>query len=230
MTRLRLAPSLTRARLHVMIPPCNRGRDAPPSDDVEIATAERRLSHGSCCRNPRACHLPRRARVCFHARPARRFDFADRPRSLFRAVLLGRRGRPRADRLRLCPLPRRRHHPVMVSAGMDAPHRGRADVAGKHCCRRRLHSGRYQAGAQASDAGRGQDLGLRAPLRQWRSRRHHPVRRGARLGGVRPDFVEAAPRCRGSCRFRSAAGATISSRSSSARSSILPLALCSTRS
>ena len=44
--------------------------------------------------------------------------------------------------------------PALVSAGMDAPHRGRADVAGEHRGRRRLHSRRHQARAQAPDAGR----------------------------------------------------------------------------
>ena len=33
---------------------------------------------------------------------------------------------------RLCAISRRRADPAVVSAGMDAPHRGRADVAGEH--------------------------------------------------------------------------------------------------
>ena len=165
------------------------GWDAPPSDDVEIATAERRLSHGPCCRNPRACHLPR-ATVLVSMRGRRDALISRIGRGPIPAVLLGRRGRPRADRLRLCPLPRRRHHPVMVSAGMDAPHRHRADVAGEHHGRGRLYSGKHQTRAQTSALGGGEDLGFRASVRQWRSRRHDPIRLGAGLGGLRPHFNE----------------------------------------
>ena len=65
----------------------------------------------------------------------------------------------------------------LVSAELDAPRHRRADVAGHHLHRRRLHPRRHQARAQASDAGRREAVGGRASDRQRRSRLDHPVRR-----------------------------------------------------
>ena len=58
------------------------------------------------------------------------------------------------------------------------------DVAGLDLPRRRLHPRQHQAQTQASDAGRGENLGIRASVRQRRPRLDHPVRLDPGLGRV----------------------------------------------
>ena len=84
-------------------------------------------------------------------------------------------------------------------------HRGRADVA----CKIAVVAVTFRAisaGAQAPMLALGQVLGLRAPLREWRSRRHRPV--GAVLAWAVYDGISLKRRRdAGALRFRSVAGA-----------------------
>ena len=119
-----------------------------------------RFSHGTCDRNPRARHFSRRACVCDDARPARcagRQASANGP-----IAACSRWSRSSASSLIAYGFASYRAAGFIVaveSAGLDAPHRGRADVAREHHGRRRLHPRQHQARAQASDAGRRQNLG-----------------------------------------------------------------------
>src|SRR4051794_11023512 len=145
---------------------------------------EARLRRGHGRTGGRTGVVSRRACVRDLARTARRRDRAHRGVAL-QGADVGRRARGTgADRLRLRALSGHRLGPGLVSTTMDELRHPAADVAGQHLRGRGLLPGPDLAHAQASHAGRGEDLGGRASHFERRSRFDRAVRLGSRLGGL----------------------------------------------